>query len=475
MGDLQVKEMTPSRRADIVARMLRGLDELQRQRHRLNTDGELTAGLELEAAIFGDPDAEFDNMAVAADLADDGVTVELRRTQLEVNVPWSHLNGQTLPAFEHRVNAVLSAIEQRTAPGGFYPALIGIDPLLRPQDLTMEHVTPEPRYHLLNDAKWEGMDPLLLQVRAPGRRKLLQAWVESVAFESMNTSIQPHIKPRSLDEFAAMHNRILLVVAVLLALMANSPFLFGEEAWADMRWLAFHYGTRFRAPWNDGFIRDPLDFVAASCDPKRFPPLVYKDPDDSVIPGTDAVMLNGGTAWWHGARWALYADPQNPHLRIEARALPAGPTVRTSLGGTAYLFGGALSSGLDQVWQSLPDWVVARNLTEAARNGINAKLWWVNRHGQRVKVDACALALELLPMISQSLANIGTTDAVIQRYLRVIEATARTRENGATWQVRRVRQLMGQGLTRWEALVEMRAEYLKRTRDSADCDLPLSA
>jgi hypothetical protein len=467
--------MTPSRRAEIIARARMGLETLHRHRHRLNADGTLTAGLEIEAAIFGPIRAEFDNLAIAADLAGEGVTVELRRTQLEGNVPWRVLDGDTLLTFERTVNAVLTAIEHRTAPGGFFPALIGIDPLLMPEDLTMDHVTPEERYRLLNHATWGGQDALKLRVRSPARRRWLEACVRSVAFESMNTSIQPHIKPRSLDEFAAMHNRILLVLAVLLALTANSPFLFGEEAWADMRWLAFHYGTRFRAPWNTGFIHDPLEFVASSLDPARFPPLLYKDPDHSVLPGTDAVSLGGGTAWWHGARWALHGEPVNPHLRIEARALPAGPTVRTSLGATAAVFGGALSPGLDRVWQALPDWTVARNLTAAAKYGIDAKLWWIDRHGQRVKVDACALALELLPMLSQSLAGVGCSDATIARYLGVIEAAAVSRSNGATWQVQTVRQLMHQGLSRWEALTEMRAEYLKRTRVAADCDLPLAS
>jgi hypothetical protein len=100
--------------------------------------------------------------------------------------------------------------------------------------------------------------------------------------------------------------------------------------------------------------------------------------------------------------------------------------------------------------------VAEQNFHHAARDGIDATLYWPG-YGQ-VSVDELVLR-HLLPLAHEGLKDWGVSDAVRERYLSVIEGRCKTGSNGATWQTQAVQRLQEQGLDRQAALSRMLETY----------------
>ena len=100
------------------------------------------------------------------------------------------------------------------------------------------------------------------------------------------------------------------------------------------------------------------------------------------------------------------------------------------------------------------------NLTEAARHGINAQLYWPGMG----TVPVTELVLRrLLPLAQQGLADWGVDSAVSDRLLGAIERRCTTYRNGAEWQVETFRRIEEQRrpLDRRDALREMLRRYVE--------------
>ncbi len=90
------------------------------------------------------------------------------------------------------------------------------------------------------------------------------------------------------------------------------------------------------------------------------------------------------------------------------------------------------------MWRRLSFAAARNNLHAAARDGIGARLHWPGR-GQ---VEAADLVLEeLLPLAAAGLDRWRIDPRERDLYLGIIEARARTRRNGAIWQMEQVEHL----------------------------------
>jgi hypothetical protein len=163
-------------------------------------------------------------------------------------------------------------------------------------------------------------------------------------------------------------------------------------------------------------------------------------------------------------RWnrAIYDPALGGHLRIEMRALPAGPTVIDMLANTAFLVG--LSCWLaeqDQRWT----WTLSFERAEhgfyrAAQHGLAAELDWPFGHrGQPRTLTAAELVPELLPAAQEGLVSAGVTAAEADHLLGVIAARVANGQTGAVWQ-RRMLATLEPRLGREHALAAMLERYL---------------
>jgi hypothetical protein len=179
---------------------------------------------------------------------------------------------------------------------------------------------------------------------------------------------------------------------------------------------------------------------------------------DGRVPHLPELRLHNGTVY----RWnrPVYDVARGkPHLRVENRVLPAGPTVIDVLANAAFFYGlvRALAEQDAPVWRRLSFAAARNNLHAAARDGIGAKLLWPGR-GQ---VAATDLVLEeLLPLAAAGLDRWRIDPGERDAYLGIIEARALTGRNGAVWQLEQVQYLQERRrLDRSAALAAMVPRY----------------
>jgi hypothetical protein len=148
-----------------------------------------------------------------------------------------------------------------------------------------------------------------------------------------------------------------------------------------------------------------------------------------------------------------------PHLRVENRVLPAGPTVVDILANAAFYYG-LLRMVADEerpLWSQMSFSAAEENFHGGARDGIDALAYWPGV-GQ---VPVAELVLRrLLSTAHEGLRRWGVLQADADRLLGIIERRCVTLRNGASWQSRVFHHLYDEkGLARTEALREMTRRY----------------
>ncbi len=111
------------------------------------------------------------------------------------------------------------------------------------------------------------------------------------------------------------------------------------------------------------------------------------------------------------------------------------------------------------VWSQMSFAAANDNLLEAARHGIEARLYWPGLG----EVPVTELVLRrLLPLAWDGLVRWQAESEQAQRLLGIIEERCLTGRNGATWQAGALHSLEeSSGLTRPEALRQMTLRYLE--------------
>jgi hypothetical protein len=183
--------------------------------------------------------------------------------------------------------------------------------------------------------------------------------------------------------------------------------------------------------------------------------------DAGRVPGLDELRLHQSTVW----RWnrAIYDPAGGGHLRIEMRALPAGPTVVDMLANAAFMVGLtlAVAPDADALVRRVAFRQAHRNFYRAAQLGLRAGLAWPLDSGGRVRiVPAAELIQQLLPAARQGLVGAGVEPGEAEELLTVVQARAACGQTGAVWQ-RRALAALEPRLGRDRGLVAMLEWYLE--------------
>jgi hypothetical protein len=184
--------------------------------------------------------------------------------------------------------------------------------------------------------------------------------------------------------------------------------------------------------------------------------------EEGHAPPLAELQLHQGTVW----RWnrAIYDPALGGHLRIEMRALPAGPTVTDMLANAALLVG--LSRWLaeqDEQWTRTLSFERAEyGFYRGAQHGLAAELAWPLGHGGRLGTRTAAeLVPELLPGGRDGLVHACVAAAEADRLLGVIATRVATGQTGAGWQ-RMTLAALEPRLGREAALAATLQRYLER-------------
>jgi CBS domain-containing protein len=141
--------------------------------------------------------------------------------------------------------------------------------------------------------------------------------------------------------------------------------------------------------------------------------------------------MHNGTVWrWNRACYGVHNGV--PHLRIENRALPSGPTIVDEIANAAFFAG--LMLAVPQAYGEIATRMAfddaKLNFFRAARHGLDAQFQWID--GQTH--SAVSLILDhLLPLARHGLIEAKIASKDIDKYLGIIEERTQCAQTGARW------------------------------------------
>ncbi|MGH3520714.1 MAG: glutamate--cysteine ligase [Haloechinothrix sp.] len=438
-------------------------------------------GLELELNLVDESlQPSMNNTEVLEKLDDPSFTTELGQHNLELNVPPRPLAGDSLQELEKDLLGYLANADAKARETGARLAMIGILPTLAEEHFEAKWLTSNARYSVLNDqifaARGEQTQLSIAGQPLPGRRpERLRSHADSILPEAACTSVQLHLQVAP-EEFAPHWNAAQCLAGVQLALGANSPFLLRKALWHETRIPLFlqatdtrpeelkNQGVRPRVWFGERWITSIFDLFEENV--RYFPGLLPKtDPEDPFevlesgsAPKLTELRVHNGTIWrWNRPVYDVVDG--TPHLRVENRVLPAGPTVIDMVANSAFFYGAqrALAEAERPVWTQMSFQAAEDNLYKAAKHGMEGQLYWPGIGW--VPPDELALRV-LLPLAAEGLRISGVPGSISDRYLGVVEQRCLSRRTGATWQRDAVVRLEARGMDRGPALRAMLTRYL---------------
>ncbi|MFI2508072.1 glutamate-cysteine ligase family protein [Streptomyces sp. NPDC018972] len=441
-------------------------------------------GLEIELNLAGaDGMPKMLNAQVLERIASRDFQTELAMFNLEVNITPHRLGGRVFDRLDEELRTSLAYADRKAGEVDAGIVMIGILPTLDRDDLVSSNLSDVDRYALLNEqiVAARGED-FTLDIDGVER---LSCTSKSIAPEAACTSVQLHLQVTP-ERFAGVWNAAQAVAAAQVAVGANSPFLFGRELWRESRPPLFQQSTDTRPPelqaqgvrprtwFGERWVTSAFDLFEENLRyyPALLPICDDEDPlevlDRGGVPSLAELVLHNGTVYrWNRPVYDI-ADGV-PHLRVENRVLPAGPTVTDVIANAAFYYGvvRALAEDSRPVWTRLPFEAAAANFDAACEHGIDARLTWPRRGrlGGLGEVDAVTLVRdELLPLAEAGLDAWGIEPADRDLYLGVIEERCRRRVNGATWQAATFHRALDLGLGREAALAATTLRYRELTQ-----------
>lgn len=389
------------------------------------------------------------NMALKLleDLPASHFVTELALFNLEANLTPLPLSGRSFSQMEAELVRLLAQAREVAARRSTQIVLCGILPTLDKSHLGLDSLTPIPRYKQLNRIMTEQRGGRF-QAIIKGLDEL-QTVHDNVMLEACNTSFQLHFQAGA-DEFARLYNLAQVIVAPLLAAGPNSPVLLRHRLWHETRVALFQQsldtraehkverGVRQRVSFGDAWVKSSILEIFRD-DIARFRSLITAASDESPlemldrgeVPPLKSLRLHNGTVYrWNRPCYGI--TDGKPHLRIECRVLPAGPTVRDEVANAALFYG--LMTELDAQYGDVSRRMqfddAKANFVAAARYGLHARFRWID--GQAIGADELVLK-HLLPAARKGLQAHGVDAADIDTYLGTIEARVQSGRTGAQW------------------------------------------
>jgi hypothetical protein len=431
-------------------------------------------GLEIELNLTdeaGDP--AMANARALEAIADADFQTELGQFNVEINVPPRLLQGDVAAELEEAVRGSLNRAEERARTVGAHMMLIGILPTVTDRHLTADSFSENPRYELLNQQIFaaRGED---LEISIGGVERL-QTFADTIAPEAACTSVQLHqqVDP---EAFADYWNAAQAIAGPQVAIAANSPFFFGKELWRETRIALFEQatdtrpeelkaqGVRPRVWFGERWINSIFDLFEENV--RYFPALLpvceAEDPVETLqrgdTPSLPELRLHNGTVYrWNRPIYDVVRD--RPHLRVENRILPSGPSVADIAANAAFYYGlvRTLVEEERPLWSRMSFSAAEDNFHIGARDGIDARLYWPGVG----EVPAAELVLRrLLPAAHEGLERAGIDAADRDRLLGIVERRCVSMQNGAAWQAAAFHRLYeDRKLDRLDALRQMTVTY----------------
>lgn len=484
MGDLNVKSVrSQEEAASFMRHLLKDIHAMERMIADGMFEADITRiGAEQELCLVDTHSWKPANinLEVLKIMNDPMLTTELGRFNLETNAEPHVFTGKAISDMHNEVKNRLEGLQVKLDEMDAMLVLCGILPSIRKSDVTMDNLTPIDRYYALMNGitalrgnnyelRISGIDELNIKQQSP-------------MLEACNTSFQIHLQVAP-EHFAQKYNIAQAMAAPVMAAAVNSPLLFGRRLWRETRIALFQQSIdvrsfsehiRDRSPrvtFGDHWIKNGITDIYKE-DLARFQILLSSDIDEDTLavlakgktPKLRALQIHNSTVYrWNRPCYGI-SDNGKPHLRIENRILPSGPTLPDSFANAAFWYG--LMNGFEDHYPDITkvmDFDDAKsNFFTAAQFGLDAQITWVNKRNVQVKD---LILNELLPISREGLVKAKIDKGDIDRYLGIIEDRVRSGQTGANWMLNSFSRLAKEGATPDEISITITAYIAKNQHE----------
>lgn len=459
MGSQSVKAIkTQKQRKDFVCHLL---NDIRAFEYMIENDvfekGIQRVGAEQELCIVDkDFRPSFKALEILERVNDPHLTTELALFNLEINLDPFELTKDCFQKLEKQLTELVDKVN--TAAHEFDNdkiVLTGILPTLKKKDLIFKNMTPFKRYKTLNNVmkSIRGKD---FKLHLQGVEELIVKH-ESILFEACNTSFQIHLQI-DLDNAIDMYNWSQAIAGPMLSVMSNSPLLLSKELWSETRIALFQqsidlrnksYLLREQKPrvsFGDAWIKDSV-LELFTDDISSHAPLVTADFDEDsleklekgIMPKLEALNLHNGTLYkWNRLCYGVHNNV--PHLRIENRYVPSGPSIKDEIANALFWVGvmKGMPDDYKNIWTKMPFIDAKSNFLNAARTGIDTYFNWFGEGFSTKEI----VKKVLLPIARKGLESAKIDANDINYYLGIIEQRVDTNITGSKWLTRNKRSLV---------------------------------
>jgi CBS domain-containing protein len=458
MGDLKVTKLTNKKsKANYIYHLLKDIEALDIMLKRdLIEKSPIRIGAEQEFCLINNEYLPNSNsLDVLGDINDQHFTTEIGNYNLEINLDPLELKNKCFSKLDKNLSMLLDKAKYSAEKKNTKILLTGILPTLSLKHIKVKNMTPRQRYYVLNEAIKESRNQNFnIHIKGVDELNLLH---DSVMLEGCNTSFQMHLQIPP-DEFIDSYNWAQTISGPILSACVNSPLLFGKELWSETRVALFTQSIDTRAnsfllsekqsrvsfgkDWAKGTVTDIFkDNIS------RFRSLLTSEfTQDSVetlqkgeIPSLHALNLHNGTIYrWNRSCYGV--EKGKPHLRIENRYIPSGPTIKDEIANMVFWVGVMLGKpdNYKNIHRKMDFRDVKTNFFSAAHYGMSTQFYW---NGAYISSHNLILN-ELLPMAHKGLEKAGVSQKDCKHYLAIIEERVKSNNNGSQWMIKSYRNLL---------------------------------
>jgi gamma-glutamyl:cysteine ligase YbdK (ATP-grasp superfamily) len=408
--------------------------------------GEIYIGAELEFYLM---DAQHQvspvNLDVLSVLNDEQFQSELNKYNIELNLLPVKASGKPFSQLTQDILTKFTKLTDASTRLACRPVAIGILPTLKEQHLSNDYMTNKGRYKLLARelSKLRG-EPFHIKIDGD---ESIDFHSSEVCTEGANTSFQVHLMTAK-NKFADTFNAAQLTLPMSLAISANSGIFLGNCAWDETRVALFKQSIDSRVldknNWREpsrvtlghGWVRkDSWELFAETVNLYQpIMPEIFEEKMYPHHPELAELNFHMGTTWpWNRP---IYSPSGNGHVRIEFRALPAGPTALDMTANAAFTIGMAvgLSQQIEQYLPRIPFEFANYNFYRAAKNGLDASILWPkNYQNKPVEVPIKQVIDDMLLVANDGLSSLGVVCEDRDKYLQIIQNRLSVGITGGRW------------------------------------------
>ena len=376
------------------------------------------------------------NLEFLSQYQNPAVVPEVGRSSLEINTQAFTLTGAALSRLQENLSSTWEHCRQAAKALDLNVFTMGMPPYIEKTHIE-NNMTQLPRFIYINEnmAFLRQHRPYHIYIEGDDSLSISNS---SLGINGFTSSFQIHMQI-PLHDAKRYYNAAQIAAAPLLAIAGNSPYFCGKSLWSETRIPSFEQVMRIQA----SFCNDAIDYCTFGKNYIQhslmelfeenyndFPPLIPLHCNNEIEAMQHIQLQNSAIYRWNRPVIDFNSDGR-PHLRIEFRALPAGPSVIDMVANAAFFYGLNESLATQEIppENCLSFTAAKQNFYQAAQKGLNSKLHWFKQQ----RINAVDLVQQLLPVARKGLTALAIDSNDIDFYLGVIQDRIKHCTNGSHW------------------------------------------